>query len=139
MATISDEDGYHRLATLMTRDQSIAIFRRFDFANILGLLSLQAEIIELQEDFRVQCYRDKMSGNQDREMYSSWFQKLREADQGKADQYLKLKSLREKVKDYSRNNVTAPLRMTNRFQMTFSFKVCNAVAIRANIHHSAPN
>jgi len=46
-----DQDRYHRLATLMTRDESLAIFRRYNFVNIISLLSLQAEIQELEADF----------------------------------------------------------------------------------------
>ena len=50
------------LATLMTRDDSLAIFRRYDFANTISLLSLQAEIQELQADFLDQCRRDEITG-----------------------------------------------------------------------------
>ena len=96
-----NQDGYHRLATLMSEDQSIAIFRRFDYVNMLSLLSLQAEIQELQEDFRFQCDRDRFSGDQQKQMYSRWFQQLRESEDGKSAQYEKLKHLRERLSEYS--------------------------------------
>ena len=98
---LSNQDGYHKLATLMTRDESIAIFRRFDFVNMLSLLSLQAEIQEMQEEFRAQCQRDKISGDLEKQMYSRWFQQLREAEKGGSAQYQKLRDLRERVKEYS--------------------------------------
>lgn len=96
------KDGYHKLAALMTRDDSIAIFRRFDCVNMLSLLSLQAEIQELQEDFRDQCGRDQASGITEKEMYTFWFQKLRQSEKGNSAQYQKLKLLREKTKEYSK-------------------------------------
>ena len=95
------QGGYHKLATLMTRDQGIAIFRRFDCINMLSLLSLQAEIQELQEDFWDQCSRDRTSGLPEKEMYTFWFQKLRESEKGESAQYQKLKILREKTREYS--------------------------------------
>jgi hypothetical protein len=90
-----DQDGYHRLATLMTRDESLAIFRRYNFVNIISLLSLQAEIQELQADFLDQCRRDKVLGRP----FSASFKTLRE-DVGN-EQNNKLKVLRERVIEYS--------------------------------------
>jgi len=43
--------GYPRLADLMGKEKDIAIFRRFDDLNILSLLSLQAEIVQLEKEF----------------------------------------------------------------------------------------
>lgn len=86
----------------MTKDHSIAIFRRFDRVNMLSLLSLQAEVQELQEDFWDQCRRDRTSGLPEKEMYPFWFQELRRAEKGHSSQYQKLKILREKTKEYSR-------------------------------------
>ena len=96
------EHGYHKLASLMTEDQNIAIFRRFDYANVLCLLSLQSEIQELQEDFRFQCKKDETSGDPEKQAYSRWFKQVREAENGRSFQYQKLKVLRESLKDYSR-------------------------------------
>jgi hypothetical protein len=93
----ADQNGYHRLATLMTRDESLAIFRRYDFANIISLLSLQAEIQELQADFLDQCRRDRALGRP----FSNSFKTLREDGNGRSEQNKKLKALREGVINYS--------------------------------------
>lgn len=90
-----EQDGYHRLATLITRDESLAIFRRYNFVNIISLLGLQAEIQELQADFLDQCQRDKAVGR----TFSTSFKTLRE-DAGN-EQNKKLKVLRERVVEYS--------------------------------------
>ncbi|KXX80329.1 hypothetical protein MMYC01_204684 [Madurella mycetomatis] len=52
------QDSYPRLATLMGKEKDIAIFRRFDDLNILCLLSLQAEIVQLEKEFRIDCVAD---------------------------------------------------------------------------------
>jgi hypothetical protein len=91
-----DQDGYHRLATLMTRDESLAIFRRYNFINFISLLSLQAEIQELQADFLDQCRRDKVVGI----TCSASFKMLREGAWSEQNQ--KLKVLRQRATVYSR-------------------------------------
>ena len=93
--------GYHKLAALMAEDNSIAIFRCFDYINMLSLLSLQAEIIDLQGHFRYQCQLDDNSLDVDEKSYSQWFLKLQESQGSDADQYRMLKELRGKVKEYS--------------------------------------
>jgi hypothetical protein len=47
--------GYPRLAALMSEEKDVAIFRRFDDLNFLNLLALQAEIVDLEKDFRREC------------------------------------------------------------------------------------
>lgn len=123
---MSDQDGYHRLATLMTKDQRIAIFRRFDFVNLLGLLSLQAEIAELEADFRYQARADKTSRDPEEEMFSEWFQLLRKAQNGQSAQYEKLKTLRTKMKEYSTWQMIhriSSAEILTKIQMIFCFKV----------------
>ncbi|KAI1813470.1 hypothetical protein GGS20DRAFT_586496 [Poronia punctata] len=44
----TEPSGYHRLAAIMQQDESLAIFRRFQDINMLLLMSLQAEILDLQ-------------------------------------------------------------------------------------------
>ncbi|KAL8878646.1 MAG: hypothetical protein Q9198_003587 [Flavoplaca austrocitrina] len=95
------KEGYHKLATLMKRDHGIANFRRFDCINMLSLLSLQAEIQELQEDFWDQCRRDRDTGLPEKKTYPFWFQDLRRAEEGFSAQRQKLDVLREKVKEYN--------------------------------------
>ena len=68
--TTPKDEGYHRLASIMAREQDLAVSRRFGFVNIISLLSLQAEVQELQEDFRDQCKEDTTSGDDEKKMYS---------------------------------------------------------------------
>ena len=73
MGTIANSykpSGYHRLARLMTADNSLAIFRRFDYINAIGLLSLQAEITDMQSEFSQQCRMDDASTDLDEKAYS---------------------------------------------------------------------
>ncbi|KAL9023346.1 MAG: hypothetical protein Q9196_007258, partial [Gyalolechia fulgens] len=67
---------------------------------MLSLLSLQAEVQELQEDFWDQCRRDKDTGLLEKTTYPFWFQGLRRAEEGYSAQRQKLDVLREKVKEY---------------------------------------
>jgi hypothetical protein len=124
----SGQDGYHRLATLMTKEQSLAIFRRFDFVNVLCLLSLQAEIQELQSAFDDLCKRDRFSGDPEKQIYSHWFKALKDGEDGSSHQYKKLKELREKVKEYS-TQLKIPLKLSltaiSRRSITSRY-VCNA-------------
>ena len=99
--------GYFKLASLMSREKDVAIFRRFDDLNILSLLELQAEIVDLEKDLRRQRRADETMGNgaqqqppgqPDPSYYSGNFKLSRESNSG---QYSKLKSIREKLKEYS--------------------------------------
>jgi hypothetical protein len=42
--------GYHKLALLMTSQDDLAMFRRFTKLNMLNLMSLQAELMELENE-----------------------------------------------------------------------------------------
>lgn len=88
--------GYHRLATLMSKDHNIAIFRRFDEINMLNLLSLQAEIFDLQNHFGLRCTIDDMSNDANREEYSKYFLKLHQSKGTENGQYQMLLELRKK-------------------------------------------
>ncbi|EXJ91862.1 hypothetical protein A1O3_00412 [Capronia epimyces CBS 606.96] len=92
----ADQKGYHRLATLMTRDESLAIFRKYDFANAISLLSLQAEVQELEAEFLDQCRRDKATDRP----FSNSFKTLREDGNGGSEQNQKLQALRKGVGQY---------------------------------------
>ncbi len=93
--------GYPRLAGIMTRDKSTAIFRRFDDLTLLNLLSLQAEIVDLQKHFRLQCELDDNSKVGNEKEYSQYFLKLHNSD---GDQLRKLREIGEKIQKYSESS-----------------------------------
>ena len=91
--------GYHRLANLMSRDKSIAIFRRFDALNILNILSLQTEIYDLQRQYEAQCKKDGLSRDSVKANFAKDFYLLRQSKD--AEQYNLLNCIREKIVMYS--------------------------------------
>lgn len=99
--------GYHRLANVMSKDNSIAIFRRFDDINMLNLLSLQAEIFDLQNCFKLQCQIDDNSTDPNKQEFSKYFLGLHRSKGKDNQQYAMLLELREKMKEYSK--YTMPL------------------------------
>ncbi|KAI3320114.1 hypothetical protein HD806DRAFT_507741 [Xylariaceae sp. AK1471] len=71
----NEPSGYNRLARIMQQDENFAIFRRFQEINILQLMSLQAEILDLQTWFQYRCSKDRS----EHPTYSSVFQDLRQS------------------------------------------------------------
>ncbi|TGJ88741.1 hypothetical protein E0Z10_g47 [Xylaria hypoxylon] len=67
--------SYHRLANIMQQDENFAIFRRFQEINILQLMSLQAEILDLETWFQHRRSEDET----EHPTYSSSFQALRQS------------------------------------------------------------
>ncbi|KAF2685245.1 hypothetical protein K458DRAFT_486862 [Lentithecium fluviatile CBS 122367] len=70
--------GYLKLASVMGRSNDVAIFRRFNELNMLNLLSMQAELAKLREEFWVQCQADDVAGPP-YEKFSQNYQALRDA------------------------------------------------------------
>lgn len=68
---------YHRLARIMSKENNLAIFRRFDEINLLQLMALQAEIVELQGRFEAACQTDDAANR----TYSKSFHELRRSQQ----------------------------------------------------------
>jgi hypothetical protein len=99
----SKPQGYHRLASLMSIDTSIAIFRRFDEINMLNLLSLQAEIFELQTNFRLECYLDDTSDDPSKRDFLTYFLRPHQSKEKSGEQYSMLLTLRDKMKIYSKS------------------------------------
>jgi hypothetical protein len=93
--------GYQRLASIMARDRSLAIFRRFDDVLLLSLLSLQAEILEKCQLFRRQCELDESSKDPQRMDYSKYFLALHNSKSSNGAQLDLLIDLRTKLKEYS--------------------------------------
>ena len=92
--------GYHRLAGLMGHYPEAAIFRRFGSLNMLTLLSLQAELIDLQAQFRDMCAEDNSSYDPIEKQFSTYFRLLRGAED--SIQYEKLLEIRRKLQEYSK-------------------------------------
>lgn len=55
--------GYQKLANLMGSHQEIAIFRGFGALTMLNLLSLQAELIDIEVQLRETCRDDDVGRN----------------------------------------------------------------------------
>ncbi|KAL8742250.1 MAG: hypothetical protein Q9190_005241 [Brigantiaea leucoxantha] len=96
--------GYPKVASLMSKEKDVAVFRRFDDLNFLNLLALQAEIIDLEKDLRRECRLDDMASDssqqqQSEPVYNSENFKL-SRESGSA-QYQKLKTLRERLMEYN--------------------------------------
>jgi hypothetical protein len=92
------QSSYPRLAALMGEEKSIAIFRRFDDLSILCLLSLQAEIVQLEKEFRTDCVADALSGHFPASSYCRNFKLSRDAS---STQFIKLKDIKALIKEYS--------------------------------------
>lgn len=92
--------GYHRLADLMGHYSEAAIFRRFGSLNMLTLLSLQAELIDLQAQFRDMCAEDDGSDDPSEKRFSTYFRVLRGAEN--SIQYETLLDIRKKLQEYSK-------------------------------------
>ncbi|KAI6910507.1 hypothetical protein KC318_g2947 [Hortaea werneckii] len=91
--------GYHRLADLMGHYPETAIFRRFGALNMLNLLSLQAELIDLQVQFRDIWVEDDASVDLDEKDYSTYFRKLVKSETSL--QYEMLLEVRKKLQEYN--------------------------------------
>lgn len=94
--------GYPRLAQLMGTFSHTAIVRRFGTLNALNLLSLQAELIYLEQDYQSRVERDNLSDNIDISVLSEDFEALRESD-GRQCKLLHTK-IRPKLKEYSKDH-----------------------------------
>jgi len=99
--------GYHRLADLMGHYPEAAIFRRFSSLNMLNLLSLQAELIDLQVQFRDIWAEDEDSPDDTEKAFSTYFHKLRNSED--SHQLMMLLDIRKKLYEYSMFGVSHPL------------------------------
>ncbi|KAF1812830.1 hypothetical protein P152DRAFT_435035 [Eremomyces bilateralis CBS 781.70] len=90
--------GYHLLSRLMGRSEELAVFRKFNDLNAISLLSLQAELVLLRDEYHNICESDEKDGRP----YSRNFEKLFQSkDDVTNDQYLQLLKIREKMKEYN--------------------------------------
>lgn len=97
--------GYPKLAdAYMGRYQTAAIFRRFGFLTTLNLMSLQAELVNLEHRLRTAIERDDTSADAKRDCLSTDFYELRAATPPNDKQRELLKASREKLKEYRKPN-----------------------------------
>ncbi|RYP34895.1 hypothetical protein DL767_004071 [Monosporascus sp. MG133] len=94
------QEGYVKLAGLMGNIRDIAIFRRFDQMNILSLLSLQAEIIELESSFFRASHLDNIGTDEDPNC-KKYSKNFRLSKDNHSDQYARLKELRKLLLEYN--------------------------------------
>src|SRR5271154_3028994 len=90
-----DLRGYHRLAAAMSRNGDLVQVRKFGFMNYLNLLAMQAELINLQNEFQVVAKLDNESTE-----FAVNFGSCKESTEFK-DQWCLLKQIRKKLKEYS--------------------------------------
>jgi hypothetical protein len=96
--------GYHRLADLMGHYPEAAIFRRFGSLNMLNLLSLQAELVDLQVQFRDIWVEDEGSPDDSEKQFSTYFRTLRKSEDSL--QFTMLLDIRKKLQEYSMSKPT---------------------------------
>jgi len=80
----------------------MAIFRRFDTCTIINLLSLQAELLAIQQDFQDACHKCDMSPAGEEKWLTSDFYELMDSSSDNGVVLRKsLEALRQKSADYS--------------------------------------
>ncbi|KAF2177467.1 hypothetical protein K469DRAFT_807666 [Zopfia rhizophila CBS 207.26] len=104
--------GYRKVAQFMAKSNSFAIFRKFSDLNMLNLLSLQAELMELHEEFVDVCNSDDnlSEPNAPSRKFPFSFQELLQSDDPRYfpegtdrrfHQLIKLQDIRVKLKEYN--------------------------------------
>lgn len=94
--------GYPKLASLMGHHTETAIFRRFSQLNMLNLLSLQAELTDLELHLRHIRQEDEISDDPLRMLHTIDFWELRQSREAGDDlQWQTLLNIRQKLQEYS--------------------------------------
>lgn len=79
-----------------------AIFRRFDHLNMLNLLSLQAELMDLEVHLQNIRGEDEISGDPSRTLHAVSFYEMRQSKSEGGDlQWQILMDIRAKLQEYS--------------------------------------
>ena len=100
--------GYRLVAICMSYFRSrMAIFRKFGDLNMLNLLSLQAELMDLHDDYQTVAESDDRLSEMDPASdypysFAHLRQSLHEQDNYRIHQWKKLLEIREKLKEYSK-------------------------------------
>ncbi len=103
-------ERYQNLAGIMDKDEGTAIFRRFGDLNMLNLLSLQAELEKLRNDFKALCVQVPLENKNGIQGYVARYSLPARQQQQEAEDIRKRKNserlemqirIRETLKDYS--------------------------------------
>jgi hypothetical protein len=93
--------GYHKLAALMGKSRQMCIFRRFGKLTILNLLSLQAELVKLEDQLQHWREVDDRSSDPAEQKYSSYFYGLQMSEKKDNNkQWKALMATRKKLTEY---------------------------------------
>lgn len=93
-------EGYAKLASLMGAHPDVVFLRRFGVLSAQNLLYLQAELVQLEHEFRECSRENERSGDLDRVTFAKdWFT-LAHADGGNGMQWSIMLRIRQKLKEY---------------------------------------
>jgi len=99
---MEEPKGYHRLAALLGAHPDLAIFRRFMALNAYNLLSLQAELSQLESELKDIVIDDRTSEDPEKTQFEFSIFRLKCArdnpDHGL--QWSKILEIREKLREY---------------------------------------
>jgi hypothetical protein len=91
-----ENPGYHTLASLMGRDGEYAIFRKFSSLNMLNLMRYQAELLDLEEQYKSTLWTNEKGSNDIPLAYN-----FKELNESKSGQKRVLDDIRVKLNEYS--------------------------------------
>lgn len=110
-------DGYHDLASVLSRYFGLGIFRRFGTLSTLNLLYLQAELTSLEEELKVLAHSDVECGNAGdlrRSFFAQdWKFLSKPLGNGDEKQWEKMLQIREKLKEYCKLKYSIPCQTTD--------------------------
>jgi hypothetical protein len=132
-----DSPGYHTLASLMGRDGEYAIFRKFSSLNMLNLMTLQAELLELENRYKEALYMDER--NEKGIPLATSFMALRKSNSRQKEV---LGEIRKKLDEYSRWQHPMMVCSSDMFtrygivEVLSSFRTHQTPESRSEIHHA---
>lgn len=97
--------GYPKMAALMGDFQDVAIFRRFGSLTMLNLMSIQAELVDIEEKLRIKQLQDDASHGFENKFSINLAMldastKSKEGDSDHPNQKFLLEQSREKLVEY---------------------------------------
>lgn len=97
------EEGYRRLAVLMSRNPEMAIFRSFKTLNVQNILYLQAELNELETiSEKLHQYDRASSHPKRRSNHKNWYYLSHSKMDGNDEQWQNALDIRAKLHEYSK-------------------------------------
>jgi len=58
-----ENPGYHTLASIIGKNSEYAVFRKFSSLNAINLMSLQAELLELEHQYKLMILKNEKDEN----------------------------------------------------------------------------